>query len=520
MDLAIIIVMVLICVAFSMLSCYKTINVLQLESYRNKGFFSYLKRTGYDLLARYFAYAFFAFTSMFVYVMCLGEKKWFNLIGFLFYILISAVFVYATIKESKKTPLKFTARVTRLYLLIFIFIAVLSFLAIYFPYSTILIYSLSGILPLFVIPVVLICNLIMLPIENRINAKFMRLAKKKLTQYKTVTVGITGSYGKTTAKNILEKLLKKKFDVFSSPKSYNTPMGLSRAINEGLAPNQIFIAEMGARYRGDIAQLVDMIHPDYGVITSIGEQHLESFKTLKNVVETKFELSNVNKTLFLNADDKNILSYDKIPEDKVVFSGKEQGLCIYRDVEYNSNGVKFNLILPDGEYNVKCKLLGDYVPNVIALCSAVAFSLGVEGELIAKAIEELEPIEHRLELIKTNGATIIDDAYNGNPSGAKIALNVLSRFEGTKVIITPGLVELGSKQDEYNEIFGREIAKVCNYAMVVGPNAKAILKGIGKENTTCKAKSFESLKSATQYYVSLNLDNPVVLFENDLPDNY
>ncbi len=519
MELAIIICMAVICAAFSVVAGYKTVQILQLEAYRSKGFIKYLKRTGYDLVSRYFAYAFFAFTSMLVYVMCLSGKKYIDLIGFAFYILISAVFVVATVKERKKTPLRFTGRVKRLFVLYAIVISAVCFVSVYFTFDTVFMYSFCGLLPLFIAPAVLLSNLILLPIEKSINNKYKRLAQNKLAQYHTVSVGITGSYGKTTAKNILNNMLSQRFEVLASPKSYNTPMGIASTVNADLKENQIFIAEMGARYVGDIAELVDMVKPDYGVITSIGSQHLESFGSLDNVIKTKFEMAAANKALFVNGDDPTIMSnLDKISDKEIIVSGAGSEVS-YKDVEYSAEGVSFTLITPDGEFAVNSKLLGEYVPSLIALCGAVAHKMGVEGKLIAKAVNELEPVEHRLQLIKNERAIIIDDAYNGNPEGAEAALKALSKFKGTKIIITPGLVELGERQEEYNQRLGKSIAGVCDYALLIGANSKALAAGIKEGGGNCKAYRFDFLSQAMKLYATLEIQEPVVLFENDLPDN-
>ncbi|MBQ4049046.1 MAG: UDP-N-acetylmuramoyl-tripeptide--D-alanyl-D-alanine ligase [Clostridia bacterium] len=520
MELPVIICMTLVCGIFTILASYKALNILQLESYRIRGFFRYLKRSVYDLISRYFAYAFFSFTSMLVYVMCLSGREYYDLIGYAFYLIISVVFVYAIAKEKKKTPLKFTARIKRIYLPITLLSFGLAFVSLFFTRNTILLYSLCGLLPLFVIPIVLISAVIVSPIEKAIAKKYLKSCEKKLEDYKTVSVGITGSYGKTTAKNILQKMLAQKFSVLASPKSFNTPMGLARTVNNDLEPNQIFVAEMGARYVGDVAELVDIIKPDYGVITSIGAQHLESFGSIDKVIQTKFEMAKVNKMLFLNGDDENIAkNADKFVAKDTVLSGANGGLVTYKDVSCCAEGVKFTLVMPDGEFEVNSKLLGEYVPSMVALCASVAHEMGVESALIAKAVGELEPVPHRLQLIKNDKAIVIDDAYNANPKGAEFALRALEKFDGTKIIITPGLVELGKLQEEYNEILGSKIAKVCDYALVVGVNSKALLKGIKKENTACKAQKFDFLSQAMAHYATLNIENPVVLFENDLPDN-
>jgi len=519
MELGIIISMVVICSIFTVLACYKTIQILQLESYRIKGFFNYLYRTSYDLLARYFAYAFFAFTSMLVYIMCLSTEKYISLIGYAFYILISVVFVIAITKEKKKTPLKFTSRVKRLYVLSTIFILALSFVSVYFSFDTIFKYVFCGLLPLFIIPIVLLSQIILLPIENAINNNYKKQAQRKLNEYNTVCIGITGSYGKTTAKNILFAMLSKKFDVFASPKSYNTPMGLARTINNDLKPNQIFIAEMGARYVGDIAELVQMLNPKYGVITSIGCQHIQSFGSMENIVKTKFEIADINGKLFINGDDELLVEKAKTLLNKEVICSGQQGTVKYDNVKYDAEGISFVLIMPDGEYEVSTSLIGEYIPSTIALMASVAHKLGVESEMIVQAITELKPVEHRLQLIKNERAIVIDDAYNANPEGAKAALNALNRFDGTKVIITPGLVELGNKQDEINKDFGNSIANVCDYALVVGVNSKAIMAGIKQANKNTKAYKFDFLHQAMAFYSKLDIQNPVVLFENDLPDN-
>ena len=376
---------------------------------------------------------------------------------------------------------------------------------------------------------VIFTNIVNQPVEKMIQEKFIRKAKKTLKQMTNLKViGITGSYGKTSTKYIVSTILGQKYNILKTPKSFNTKMGIVRTINENLKPtDQLFVCEMGADEVGEIKELCDLVHPDIGMITSIGPQHLETFGSLDNIKKTKFELidSLSEKGIaFLNYDDENVKSV-KTDKNKITYGVSKDNSYYAKNINIGEFGSEFIIhTKSDEEIPVKTKLLGEH--NIINIVGAVAIAkeLGLTNEQIQLGIKLLKPVEHRLELKQhANGTIIIDDAYNSNTKGAQMAVEVLGRFKTRKkILITPGIVELGDKLYEYNKRFGNQAASNCDYVILVGEKqAKPIYDGLVEQGFDKEkiyiVKNFEEAKEKMN---NLMDSNTVILLENDLTDNY
>jgi len=374
----------------------------------------------------------------------------------------------------------------------------------------------------------IIVNFINKPIEKAVNRHFINDAKKILKSCPDLKIiGVTGSYGKTSVKYYLNTLLKAKYNVLMTPESYNTPMGVVMTIRNSLkATHEIFICEMGAKKVGEIKEICDIVYPHHGVITSIGPQHLETFKSLENVKSTKFELAEAlpkGGLLFLNGDDENVTGYNK-NKDAITYSLKNGDYTAF-DISVSEKGTTFSVKAPNGDVgSFTTKLIGEH--NVLNITGAVAIAhtMGVSMTELKPQVRKLECVPHRLQLIDKGNALIIDDAYNSNPSGTKAALNTLSLITGFKILVTPGMVELGEKQEECNFEFGSNAAKVCDYVVLVGKRqTESIQKGLIKAGYP-QEKFFvadsigEALTKA--YAVNSGGQKRVILLENDLPDNY
>lgn len=367
------------------------------------------------------------------------------------------------------------------------------------------------------------------PVERLFNMWYIADAKAKLTSFPDIKViGITGSYGKTTTKFILTRILSEKFNVVCTPQSYNTPLGVVRTIREQLKPQtQIFVCEMGAKKTGDIKEICDIVNPDFGIITSVGAQHLETFGSIDNVFNTKFELAKAVKAkggaVFVNGNSKEII--DRINKEDYLLFGTSLDFSFYaKNIVSDRNGSRFDLVLNQETINLSTKLLGEHNIINIAGAAALAYTLGVSANDIKFAVASLKPTEHRLELKGSiNNSILIDDAYNANPEGSIAALQVISTFEGMKkVIITPGLIELGEKEYECNYNLGLEAAKKCDIIILVGKNrSKPLADGVNATDFN-KDNLFivSSFKEAMDVYSKFADSNTVVLLENDLPDNY
>jgi len=377
---------------------------------------------------------------------------------------------------------------------------------------------------------VILTNKINKPIEKGINNHYINDAKRMLKQSPNLlVVGITGSYGKTSVKYFLSTLLQAKYNVLITPESYNTPMGVVKTIRSDLKPiHDIFVCEMGARNIGDIKEICDIVHPTHGIITSIGPQHLESFLTIDNIIKTKFELADAlpkDGMVFLNGDNEYIL--EKEGSNNPIYYSTDNTEAGYRavDIKVSSKGTEFTIITPSNEkVQFQTKLLGSHnVVNIVAAI-AVSNSLGIPLEDLTIPVRRLQAVEHRLQLIEKGGnLTIIDDAYNSNPVGSKAALDTLSLFEGLRILITPGMVELGTQEDYYNGEFGKQAATRCDYVILVGKKqTEAIHDGLLSAGfDASKLYVTDHFADGIKHAYNIQTDkHKYILLENDLPDNY
>jgi UDP-N-acetylmuramoyl-tripeptide--D-alanyl-D-alanine ligase len=314
-----------------------------------------------------------------------------------------------------------------------------------------------------------------------------------------------------------------------TPASYNTTMGVVRTINENLSStHQVFICEMGAKYVGDIKEICDIVKPRYGALTAIGPQHLDTFKSLDNVRKTKLELIDSLPDsvglAFVNWEDENIRNSEITK--KMVKYGLSKEADYYADnIKITEKGSTFDVIIPDKDpINIKTRLLGELNILNIVCAVAIADKLGLSEREIKLGAKYLRAVPHRLELKQNpNGSIIIDDAYNSNVKGANMALDVLKSFENRKkILITPGIVELGEKSEEINKDLGKKAAESADYIILVGAKQTIpIYEGI-KEKKYPEGKVFiaKDLNEALVKMKEEMTEKSVILLENDLPDNY
>ncbi len=522
--------MTVVAVIASVLVARYYLHMFQLESYQLDGYVRWLKKHSEKHLGWTLNIGVGAGIAYYVLALLLnmfiGETSWMvsgvlTLIGF-----AAGAFLLDRSLHSapEKKPLVYTARMKRLYAALAL-VAVLAGLILQ-------IIGLPGVFLFVGVPyLALAAGFLMQPVEKAVSNHYLNDAKRKLAAREDlIKIGITGSYGKTSTKFILAAILSEKYDVLATPSSFNTPMGLTRVIREQLEDHhQVFLAEMGARHVGDIQELVDLVHPKYGMLTSVGAQHLETFGNIETVANTKFELVEglpADGMAFFAADGGEV---DKLYERAAVKkyrAGLKGTLLDMRadDIEVGPEGSTFTLKNSLGE-TVKCttKLLGRHnIQNIVLACS-LAHKLGLTMEQIARGVSKIQPVEHRLQLIPgANGVTVIDDAFNSNPVGAKAALDVLSGFPGRHVVVTPGMVEQGEQEDEINRRFGSQMAYACDVAILIGKKHTApIVEGL-LNGGMAQEQIFvvSSLDEATVILGQIGRAGDTVLFENDLPDNY
>ncbi len=531
-----------LCMAAGMiLSARRLTHYFQLESYQFQGYFRTLRRqwkraalpcvalaAGFAGLYALLAYGIAAGREM------NGERAW-SAGRVLLAALISASFTgmgWAVRKLSmarqEKKKFALTARMKRLYgalVTLLLALMLILFCAARRETAGIFFAASAALLPL----TVALAGALIWPVERLIFHLYFRDAEKKILKNdRLIRIGITGSYGKTSTKFILADLLSQKYNVLATPASFNTPMGVTRIIRERLTPaHQVFIGEMGARHVGEIKELSRLVHPQIGILTAVGPQHLDTFRTLERIKKTKYELIEAlpEDGLSVFLDDGDIVTglYQRTKKARLL-AGKEGADAWATDVAVSPQGSSFTLHLKEWE-PIECQtqLLGEHNIRNILLCALVAKYLGLTPEQIRRGILNLRPVEHRLQLMKTGGGvTVIDDAFNTNPRSSKEALKVLSSFPGRHVIVTPGMVELGAEEDQYNEDFGKAMAKHVDIAVLVGrrhtaPIRKGMLEAGFPESAIF---TVGSLQEAVGTVNSLILPGDTVMYENDLPDHY
>ena len=510
------------------------LHMLQQNSYRLPRYWKYLNKNDIGSFWR------IADVAM-LFILC---SRLLELRIALFLSALLAAYKIVTILTKKfKKPLVFTKRVWRIYITCGFISTGLYLWAIfvlgfkeeawgYYPGPVLTVAILLLITILSWVPMI-ISLILLMPIEKLINKKYWKEAANILKGMPDLRViGITGSYGKTSTKHFLERILSEKYNVLMTPGSYNTTMGVIRTIREMMKPYyDIFICEMGAKQTGDIKEICNLVHPEIGIITAVGHMHLETFKTIDNVQSTKFELidSLPHDGLAVVNDDFEYCRNRKVTNVKCyrfTIGPTDRSIDDYyaTDISFTPFGSSFTLKCNDGwELDLHTKLLGKANISNITSAVIVARYLKLSDDEIRNGVAAITPVEHRLSIKQTpGGITILDDAFNSNPEGSKMALEVLECFKtGKRFIVTPGMIELGSEQFNLNEKFGKTIASSCDIAIVVGRyNREAIIQGIEKGNFKGKLYQVDDFNEAQKILSSMLQPGDTVLYENDLPDSF
>lgn len=532
--IAYLIVIYSICGIYMVLNFKHDIHMLQQNSYRIPRYWKYLGKNDIGSAWR--------LVDVAMIFIALSRLLDFRLTLFLV-ALLSLYKIGSIIKQKHKKPLVFTKRVWRIYTVtacigIGLYLWACFILGFqpdawgYYSGPTLTI-SILLLMTIFSWFIVIAAVILLIPVEKAINKKYWNEASLILKNMPNLKIiGITGSYGKTSTKHFLERILSEKYDVLITPGSYNTTMGVIRTVRELMKPyNNIFICEMGAKQKGDIKEICDLVHPSIGIVTAVGPMHLETFKTIENVQATKFELidSLPKDGLAVVNDDFEYCRNRPVSNVKCVRYTTSKKLQAKDDywaeyIEYSGAGTQFKVKGKDGfELDLSTRLLGDCNISNILGAVIVALDLGLSKDEIKRGVAALEPVEHRLSMKHTpGGVTILDDAFNSNPDGSRMALEVLKQFNrGKRIVVTPGMVELGHRQHELNEKFGEYIAKSCDIAVIVGHyNREAITKGIEKGKFEGKLYEVDSFNEAQKLVNPMLQSGDTILYENDLPDSY
>lgn len=516
------VILILVSATYWAVALKYELQMLQQNSYRNNRYWNWLRNSGTLSSPR-------RLTLYFLLLMYCSRFT-----PAIVNIVIAVVLILFFVKELRthyKKPLVFTKRATRLYVAacaVVVLLTIVCTLISSFKWHTVGLVLMGCI----ALPwgILMIANLLMQPVEKLINKGFYNEAKKILADMPHLTIiGVTGSYGKTSTKHYLYRILCEKYNVLMTPGSYNTPMGVIRTVREMMKPyHDIFIVEMGAKQIGDIKEICDLVAPSIGIVTAVGEQHLESFKSIENVQRTKFELIDAlpPEGLGVLNNDFPYVANRKVENVPVVRYALGSGLADYHveNIEYGEVETSFTIVGGGNRLPLTTKLVGDCNLSNLMAAVIVARHLGVPEKDIRYGVSQIEQVEHRLNMKRTpGGVSIIDDAFNSNPDGARMALDVLARIKtGKRILITPGMIELGDKQHEYNLRFGMQAATAADYVMVVGEyNRNAILAGL-QQGGMDEANIFiaDDFAAAQARLIRIARAGDVVLYENDLPDTF
>ncbi len=372
-------------------------------------------------------------------------------------------------------------------------------------------------------------SIVQKPIEKRIIAK----AKDKLLKHKAIKIGIAGSFGKTTMKEILKNVLAQGLRVRATPENKNTPLGIARFVETLKGDEEVLIFEMGEYYPGDIKLLAELANPDIGVITGVNEAHLEKFKTLEVATDTIFELADFlkkkeNSKLYVNAESR--LAKERAARYKPILYGNFGVEAL--EGNYRAEGATTSLegtsfVLKDNKGEgvvVNTKLLGLHQVGPLSAVAHIGKSLGMKTEDIELGLKESQAFEHRLEpKMDLGGVVIVDDSYNGNPDGARVAIEFLAEIKNKRrFYVTPGLVEMGAKTEAVHKEIGRLLAKAGIEKVVLVRNSVTpfIEAGLRENNFAGEIIWFESAKDCFDSLPRLTISNDLLLYQNDWPDNY
>ena len=498
--------------------------ILQQEGYDGNAFLKwyYRSRNIERKKASILALAVALLTTLFCVCFSFAGYAAANLISVVPFFGITLFYYFAERKHALKVPARLTARYLRLIVGYAVFMFALCIglafaltaisLAADLQWLYLLRFVPFCLVPLFCPPLLAFVNLLWKTYEIPHTNKFIKKAKAALKQSPAIKVGITGSFGKTSVKNFAAVILSEKYKVIATPASYNTPVGIAKAVNEGGLDCDVFLAEMGARRTGDIIELCDMVCPSIGVVTGITCQHVETFGSLDAIRAEKGVLAKRTQKCVLGR------SAADMDTGNALVMGRDFDA---EDVQVGLSGTSFTLRLPEGSVPVKVPLLGRHAADDVALAAALCALLGMTLSEIAAGIQKLAPVAHRLERRDSNGVAILDDAYNCNPEGAKNAVEVLRTADGAKFVVTPGIVELGQLEEEVNEQLGAALVGLDRVILVGETLVLDVRNGYLAAGGDAEKLTIVPTLTAAQELLAKELSaGDCVLFLNDLPDKY
>lgn len=529
---------------FMYFASFKFVQTLQQTGYDGRGYLSWLRRKDNIYMLRLIIVSILSILAFLIFniaVMIFWESYFAVYCGFIFYVLFFIVYIGKDRKVKSKVPLVKTRRVVRL-LVTFVFVTLLltmllltlvNFAAVFLDEDSLvykLRYGLLCLTPMLLPVFVLLAYLVNEPFERYSKRQYVEKCKAKLSaRPDLIKIGITGSYGKTSVKEILSTILSEKYNVLATPLSYNTPMGICKTVKKLSPSHEVLIVEMGARNVGDIKELTDIVKPSIGIITGVTNQHIETFGSVTNIKKTKYELieglDNDGFAAFSADNEIAVEMGEKCPVSHVIagISTENNPSVFAEDINVSGNGTRFTLVIDGRKIECGTVLIGTHNVSNICLAAAVAVKLGLSDGQIASGINRIKPIKHRLEVIEaSNGKVVIDDSFNANVNGTVAAMEVLDCFSGRKIVVTPGLVELGSMEEYENYRLGERLGKHADIVILVGKRRVDKIKEglISVDFPSDNIITVKDLSDGKKALAEIIRKGDVIIFENDLPDKY
>lgn len=478
---------------YGLLKLYLILNIYQQSHYQFK---LYLKHFFINLI-------FYDLFPLIIFILSLFNKS--NII-----IIICGIYLclYSLFYLISRIKIKITKRIIR------IIIASIFYLNIVFiPYigCFLILFLEFSIIPIFIIERIL---------SNIINKKYIIKTKKILNNYQGNIIGITGSFGKTSTKKLLDQALNIFTSSNSTPKSYNTKLGISKFINNIVDINiyNNLILEFGASYKKDIYKLKKIFKPNICFVTGIGYMHIDTFGNINNVINEKMSIIKGCNIAVLNYECKFIREYSINENCHIISYGFNYGTYQAKNVSAGEFDLYYKDILL---MHFKTNFIGNnQILNITGII-AYLYEQGYDLEVIKKAIMSFNLENSRLEIKKMNDFTIIDDSFNSNYNGFIEALNVLKSHYNKRILLTPGMVELGKyKKELYLNLINYIISSTDIIILIGFYQTNKIYKKLKEYN-----KEVYLVRNFMEGYhlfltISKIYKNSMLLIENDVPDLY
>ena len=451
----------------------------------------------------------------------------FSLAAALVFLVTMALILRREWTQKFKKPLVLTERAQRIYGLALAMSAALALVIFVHPLLAVLVLQLAPVM-------LVVADRLLAPLQKRVNGAFVEEAKEKIAAHPGVRIGITGSFGKTSVKHILAHMLQRRFRVFFSKGSINTVLGITRHVRERLqSGHEVLIFEMGAYGIGSIRRLCEFADPDHAIVTAVGDAHAERFGSIDATAIAKSELPawvlpKGGKAVF----PAQLLQFkpfaelrEKYPDACILVSEGGDGDYRVNDIKPTGEGYRFTL--SSGKFalepvEITIPLLGAH--NVMNAALSLVLTHSVFGEISFARIaaQSLVPAQHRLDVSRNpDRATIIDDAYNSNENGFKGALEALGEVAdaqgGRRILVTPGLAELGDKHESVHRSLGEIAGERADLICVVNPERIPTFID-GARRGSAEVRLFDTFGEAREFYLSRSTPKDAVLIENDLPD--